>query len=217
MKPETADAAGCDAPPASARPIIVDLSELTGLTWRAIFGNDRPVELEIGTGKGSFLLRRAQAVPEHNFFGIEWSNEFFRHAADRLRRWKMTNVRILRTDAAHFIRVVSPRASLHALHVYHPDPWPKTRHHKRRLFQRPFVEAAAECLIPGGRIAVQTDHAEYFAQIAPLLRSVPLLREAAFDDARFGVEGSRLATNFEVKYAREGRRFYQLAMERRDS
>lgn len=210
-------------PPAGApRPVVaVDLSELGDFSWRRLFGNDRPVELEIGTGKAGFLLRRAQAWPQRNFLGIEWASEFYRYAVDRLQRWHVPNVRVLRADAAHFVRVICPRDSLTALHVYHPDPWPKKRHHKRRLFQPPFVAAAAECLVPGGRWAVQTDHAEYFEIIRALLREQPLLEEIPFDDPDFGVQSADddssvgVATNFEIKYRREGRAIYQIAVRRR--
>lgn len=201
--------------PTAARPIAVDLAELEGLTWERLFGNPRPVELEIGTGKGAFLLRRAPAHPQRNFLGIEWANEFYRYAVDRMQRWKVPNVRLLRTDASVFIRTLCPRDSLTALHVYHPDPWPKKRHHKRRLFQPAFVDAAAACLLPGGRLAVQTDHAEYFSIIAPLLREHAQLEEVPFDDPDFGVQSERIGTNFEIKYLREGRSMHQLAVRRR--
>ena len=196
------------------RPVPVELTELDSLKWADFFGDDRPVELELGTGKAGFLLRRAQAHPERNFLGIEWANKYYRYAVDRMQRWQATNVRLLRADASHFIRIVCPRDSLAALHVYHPDPWPKKRHHKRRLFQKPFVDAAAACLVPGGHWAVQTDHAEYFEIIRALLRSHPQLVETPFDDPDFGVEAARVATNFEIKYLREGRRMYQIAVKR---
>lgn len=185
------------------------------VSWRAIFGNDQPVEMEIGTGKAAFLLRRARAHPEINFLGIEWANEFYRFAADRMARWGVTNVRMLRVDAARFVREQCPRESLAALHVFHPDPWPKRRHWKRRLFQPAFVEAAAACLRRGGRLAVQTDHAEYFEVIAGLLRGCEALVEVPFDDPQFGIESARVATNFEIKYLREGRSIYQIAMRKR--
>jgi tRNA (guanine-N7-)-methyltransferase len=196
-------------------PVAVDLAELQGLTWNVLFGNDRPVELEIGTGKAGFLLRRAQARPERNFLGIEWANEFYRFAVDRMERWHVPNVRLLRTDASHLIRIVCPRESLTALHVYHPDPWPKRRHAKRRLFQKPFVDAAVECLVHRGHWAVQTDHAMYFESIRALLLGHAELYETPFDDPEFGVEAARVATNFEIKYLKEGRRIYQLAVKRR--
>lgn len=194
--------------------IAIDPAELERLDWAALFGNRHPVELELGTGKAGFLLRRAQAHPRRNFLGIEWANKFFRYAADRLRRWGVQNARMVRTDASHFIRVQCPRRSLAALHVYHPDPWPKKRHHKRRLFQKPFVDAAVACLAPGGRWAVQTDHAEYFSVICGLLRERPELEEVGFDDPEFGVAAGSVETNFEIKYAREGREMYRIAVVR---
>ena len=196
-------------------PVPVSLTELEDFSWEAIFAHARPIELEIGTGKAGFLLRRAQACPDRNFLGIEWANEYYRFAVDRMQRWKVPNVRMLRTDASHFVRLVCPRDSLAALHVYHPDPWPKHRHAKRRLFQPPFVQAAVECLVPGGHWSVQTDHAEYFESIRALLLGHPQLRETPFDDPEFGVEAARVATNFELKYLKEGRSLYQLAVRRR--
>jgi tRNA (guanine-N7-)-methyltransferase len=197
--------------------VACDIAMLDNFAWDDVFADPRPIELEIGTGKAGFLLRRAKALPDRNFFGIEWANQFYRYAVDRMQRHGLTNVRMMRTDAAHFIRHVCPRASLSALHVYHPDPWPKKRHHKRRLFQPAFIEAAAACLVPGGRLAVQTDHAEYFMVIAALLRAFPDLVEVAFDDPAFGVQPDGIATNFEIKYAREGRDFHRIAVQRRSA
>ncbi|MBU0637592.1 MAG: tRNA (guanosine(46)-N7)-methyltransferase TrmB [Planctomycetes bacterium] len=194
--------------------IAVELAELEDFDWGHVFGNTNPVELEIGSGKAGFLLRRARARPERNFFGLEWANKYYRFAVDRMERWQVANVRLLRLDASHFIRVVCPRTSLSALHVYHPDPWPKKRHFKRRLFQQPFVDAAAACLEHGGHFAVQTDHAGYFETIRALLCSHPELRETPFDDPAFGVEAARVSTNYEIKYQHEGRRIYQIAAKR---
>lgn len=192
--------------------IAIDPGRLASLSWRDLFDNDNPIELEIGVGKAGFLLRRSREHPERNFLGIEWANEFYRHAVDRLTRWNVPNVRLVRTDGSYFVREQCPRASLAAIHIFHPDPWPKKRHRKRRLIQQPFVEAAAACLIVGGRIAVQTDHAEYFEQIRALLLSHAGLRETPFLDPAFGVVGDRIETNFETKYAREGRTFHRIAM-----
>lgn len=198
----------------AAAAIALDPAVLQDFSWARVFGNDRLVEVEIGTGKGGFLLRRARALPGVNFLGIEWASEFYRFALDRFRRHGLRNVRMLRADASVFVQRCCPAASLSALHVYHPDPWPKRRHHKRRLFQPAFAAAAARCLRAGGRLAVQTDHAEYFEHIREVLRACPLLEEAPFDDAEFGVEAARVATNFEIKYLREGRAMYQMAVRR---
>lgn len=195
--------------------IAIRPEDLDDLRWSGLFQNENFVEVEIGCGKAGFLLRRAQAHPETNFLGIEWANEFFRYAVDRMERWKIPNVRLVRTDASQFVRLQCPRGSLSALHIYHPDPWPKKRHHRRRLFQQPFVAAAAVCLKPGGRLAIQTDHAEYFEIINALVNAEPLLEETEFCDPAFGVQDERIATNFETKYLKEGRTIHRIALRRK--
>jgi tRNA (guanine-N7-)-methyltransferase len=181
---------------------------------RAVFGDDAPFELEIGCGKGGFLLRRAQQRPDLHLLGIEWANKFFKFAADRMARWGLANVRVMRTDASHFVRRHLPAECLAALHVYHPDPWPKKRHHKRRLFQPEFVAAAARTLVPGGRWAIQTDHAEYFASIREQLAASDELKEIPYDDPEFGIVKAFAQTNFEIKYLREGREIHRLAFQK---
>jgi tRNA (guanine-N7-)-methyltransferase len=181
------------------------------LDWAVVFGNDASVEMEIGCGKGGFLLRQARAHPERNYFGIEWANKYYRFAADRMVRWGVRNVRLMRTDARQLMLGHVPPASLSALHIYHPDPWPKKRHHKRRLFQSDFVEAAVRALRPGARWAIQTDHAGYFEVVQSLTSQRPELEVTAYDDPDFGAAGDRTETNFEIKYLREGRAIYRLA------
>lgn len=179
------------------------------------FAAPGPVELEIGCGKGGFLLARAQRRPELRLVGIEWANQFFRFAADRMARWGVTNVRIMRTDAGHFVKTHLAPESLSALHVYHPDPWPKKRHHKRRLIQPPFVEAAVRALLPGARWAVQTDHDEYFEQIQSCLRGHPALVEVPYEDESHGIAGDGPGTNYEMKYRRDGRIIHRIALVKR--
>lgn len=184
------------------------------LDFAALFGRVAPVELEIGSGKGAFILNRAKAYPDRNFLGIEWASKIYRYAADRMARWGVTNVRLMRTDAAQLVAHALSPGSLSMLHIYHPDPWPKKRHHRRRLIQPPFVASAARALAPGARLAVQTDHAEYFEQIQAVLRAEPLLKEVLFDVPEAGVVDGRIHTNYEIKYLREGRPIYQIAMQR---
>jgi len=184
------------------------------LDFAAMFGNDGPVEMEIGSGKGGFLLNRARSLPRRRFFGVEWANKYYRFAADRMVRWQVTNVRLMRTDARHLVLHHLPPESLEILHIYHPDPWPKKRHHKRRLIQPDFVAAATNALVPGGRIAIQTDHADYFEQIRQVADQEKRLSEVAFDVPEAGVNQGRVATNFEIKYLREGRVIYQMALEK---
>ncbi len=181
-----------------------------------LFRRDGPVEMEIGCGKGGFLLRRAREHPDRNYLGLEWANKYYRYAADRFRRWGLTNVRLIRTDARHLIIHQFPAEVLSALHVYHPDPWPKKRHHKRRLFTPEFVDAAVRALRPDARWAVQSDHAEYFDLIRHLLTNHPRLEPADFEDPDYGTIDERTDTNFEIKYLRQGRSIYRLAVRKTD-
>ena len=143
------------------------------ISWSAIFGNDHPVELEIGSGKGLFLANAATARPDHNFFGIELGKKYARRAADRAAKRGLANVRVYPGDARHFMTRFVPDASLTALHVYFPDPWWKARHKKRRVFGPPLVLDAERTLIPGSELHVVTDVAEYFGVIQALMAEHP--------------------------------------------
>jgi tRNA (guanine-N7-)-methyltransferase len=180
-----------------------------------LFGNDRPVEMEIGCGKGGFLLQQARRHPERNYFGVEWAGRYFRYAADRMRRWGLANVRLIRADARYLVMHQLPPGCLAALHVYHPDPWPKRRHHKRRLFQPDFVAAAVRALRPGARWRVQTDHEAYVGVMKSLLEGRPELEPADFADPECESAEDGTQTNFEIKYVQEGRTIYRLAFCRR--
>ena len=182
------------------------------LDWRQVFGNDHPVELEIGTGKGTFLTEQAKARPDVNFFGLEWANWFFRYASDRLRRNQCANARMVRAEAGYFLTEFVADASVSVLHVYFPDPWPKKRHHKRRLVQEPFLRQAERILSPGGRVQIVSDHKGYFEEnIEPTLKSSGVLQVVDYNRPGSAGEGEFVGTNFERKYRREGRPFYALA------
>ncbi len=181
----------------------------------AWFDSPGPFELEIGCGKGGFLLHRARANPHIRILGIEWANKFYRYAADRMARWELTNVRVMRTEARQFVLRNLPAACVSVLHLYHPDPWPKRKHHKRRLVDATFVEAVARVLVPGGRWLIQTDHLEYFDVIVRLVSDHPLLVEPSWEEADAVFAEEWPGTNFEIKYSREGRSIYRVAYEKR--
>jgi tRNA (guanine-N7-)-methyltransferase len=182
------------------------------LSWPELFGNDHPVELEIGMGKGTFLLDQAKVRPEVNFFGIEWARWFWRYASDRLRRHGCANARTVRAEAAFFLTEFVPPASISVLHIYFPDPWPKARHHKRRLIQPKFMPLVERVLMPGGRLQIVTDHQGYFEEsIEPSVRGSPGLKVVDYNRPGSAGEGEFVGTNFERKYRREGRPFFAIA------
>src|SRR5688572_12702557 len=159
--------------PLVVEPVGLDVETLPKpLNWQELFGNPNPVEIEIGMGKGTFLTEQAKARPETSFFGIEWARWFWRYASDRLRRNGCLNARTVRAEALFFLREFVEDASLSVVHVYFPDPWPKKRHHKRRLVQAPFLKQVERVLVPGGRLQVVTDHREYFEEgIEPAVKA----------------------------------------------
>ena len=192
--------------------------ELAKIRWPDIFGNDHAVELEIGAGKGTFLLAIAQAIPEHNYVGIEYAKAYAEFAADRLRRHQTANARMVHSEATWWIRCHVPDASLLALHIYFPDPWPKTRHHKRRLIQLPFLKDVHRMLLPGGKLRLVTDHADYFAHMQETLAAQSDLTVIPFDSPvplkPDAPPGSIVGTNFERKYLTEGRPFHATAAQK---
>jgi tRNA (guanine-N7-)-methyltransferase len=188
-----------------------------GIDPRQWFAPDRrgnPLELEIGSGKGTFLVRQAKQYPQVNYWGIEWSMPFWRFSADRCRRHGLENARVLRAEAGAFVREYLPDGCVREVHIYFPDPWPKTRHNKRRLIQAPFLRELYRVLEKPGAIRIVTDHADYFqwikdhaAQVADLFTSEPLEERPAGAGP-----GEIVGTNFERKYQREGRPFYAMLL-----
>ncbi len=184
------------------------------LDWPAVFGNDRPVELEVGFGKGLFLLTAAQARPSVNFLGVEVVRKYVFFTATRLARRQIPNVKLVGGDAKRLLAECVPPESLQAVHVYFPDPWWKKRHQKRRLFTAEFVADCAKALRPGGRLHLVTDVADYFAMAQEILAHQPDLREVPPPEPTAGAHPDDYLTSFERKFRREGRPIYRTAREK---
>ncbi|HEV7301749.1 MAG TPA: tRNA (guanosine(46)-N7)-methyltransferase TrmB [Tepidisphaeraceae bacterium] len=182
------------------------------LIWSELYGNANKVELEVGMGKGTFLCEQARSRLDTNFFGIEWARWFWRYASDRMRRHNCANARTVRAEASFFLTEFVPPASLSVVHIYFPDPWPKARHHKRRLVQPKFMPLLHRVLVPGGRVQIVTDHKGYWDEnIEPTLRAAAGFTVVDYNRPGSANEGEFVGTNFERKYRREGRPFYALA------
>jgi tRNA (guanine-N7-)-methyltransferase len=149
------------------------------LDFRALFGNASPVVLEIGFGMGETTAAIAAMQPNVNFLGVEMHQPGVGALLRRIEGQQLTNVRVLRHDAVDVVERMIPAASLRAIHVYFPDPWPKKRHHKRRLLQPAFVHALAVTLASGGYLHVATDWAPYADEILATLAAEPLLANTA--------------------------------------
>jgi tRNA (guanine-N7-)-methyltransferase len=175
-----------------------------------------PLEIEIGSGKGTFLLQEGSERPGTNFLGIEWAREFYEYTADRVRRRGLANVRVLNADATEFLHWRCPDGIARVIHLYFSDPWPKSRHHRRRVVQDRFLADAARVLEPGGELRIVTDHDEYWAWMrehfarwcAPTPTAERPFIPADFAPPGSAGEGELVGTNFERKYRREGRPFH---------
>ncbi|MBP7587706.1 MAG: hypothetical protein KBA72_07115 [Thermoanaerobaculia bacterium] len=165
-----------------------------------------PWEVEIGFGKGRYLLRRAALEPAGRFLGIEIAGEYFRLVARRVARRRLANVVLLEGEAQYLAGAVLPRGFASTVHVYFPDPWPKLRHHRRRLFAPDSLDLVQGLLAPGGRLCFATDFLAYGEQVRELLESHPgtqvTVHEGPWPD------GAR--TNYEAKYIVEGRPILRL-------
>lgn len=170
----------------------------------AFFGNDRPIEIEVGFGKGLFLLTAAAANPETNYLGIETSQKCLALAAGRLHRAGLRQVRLMLADARHvFAKYLAP-ACAQAVHVYFPDPWWKRRHQKRRLFAEPFVRDLERALKPAGELHIWTDVAAYFRRIESAVEKVSSLRRLEPPEPQEPSHEMDYRTHFERKMRRAG-------------
>ena len=178
-----------------------------------IFGRPGAIHIEIGTGKGGFLLNEAKSRPDANFLGIEWARKYYRYAVDRIGRWGVKNVRIIRTDAVFFLTEFVPDSSVDCFHIYFPDPWPKKRHHKRRFFCPADMQQLLRCLTVGGELKIATDHAEYFEVIKGLIAAENnTLEEIEFVRPAGAEMDEWVGTNFERKYLKQNMPIYTLAV-----
>ena len=163
-----------------------------------LFERQAPLEIELGAGKGEFIIERAAACPEHNFLAVELANSVLRILALQVARSGLTNLKVLRADARTLVNLMLPDACVSAYHIYFPDPWPKERHAKHRLFSPHFVANLARTLNPGGIAYFASDVRDYAQAVFAMLEA------GGFRNCSHPVRGAS-RSNFGRKYAHEGR------------
>jgi len=173
------------------------------LDWTAYFGRSAPLHLELGFGDGEYLERRAAAAPSENWVGVEVSWFSMRRMLRRLDRTRLANVRLVQVDAAFALRRLFPDASLSEVTVNHSDPWPKKRHHERRLVEPRFLSVLASRLRMHGRATIVTDHPDYADWIARALSNIPELA-SVFPTERVHELAGRSPTRYERKARKAG-------------
>lgn len=165
-----------DAQSAPSR--VIPVRNLTApLPIDALFDPARPLEIEIGCGKGRFLAARAAKHPETQYLGIERMLSRVRKIDKKATRFGLANLRVLRLEAFYTFYYLLPRHRVRTVYVFFPDPWPKRHHHNRRLFSPLFLDALWTRLETGGTVQVATDHLDYYEEIRKRLAGDPRFGE----------------------------------------
>lgn len=179
------------------------------IRWGELYGNDNPVEIEVGFGKGLFLVTNGAAFPERNYFGIEIVRKYQLYAATRIATRGLPNVKTCCADAKLVLRRFVRPGSVSTVHVFFPDPWWKKRHKKRLLFTAEFAELVRTVLVPGGRLHFVTDVQDYFEWVTGTLVAMPGFRALPPPEQNRPAHELDYLTNFERKFRQEGRPIYR--------
>jgi tRNA (guanine-N7-)-methyltransferase len=184
--------------------LMVGCADYFSLEPDSLFRCTAPLEIEIGAGRGDFILGRAAAMPERNFLAVELSMPLVQLLAARAAQAELRNLRIVRADARPMVNLFLPCGCVSAYHVYFPDPWPKARHAKHRLFTLGFVANLQRTMAAGASLYVATDVPDYAASIFSMIHGLGF-RPAGEPVAALG------ATGFARRFIAEGRRVYARA------
>jgi tRNA (guanine-N7-)-methyltransferase len=164
-----------------------------------LFPRPNPIEVELGSGDGSFLVQSAQAHPATNYLGVERLLGRLRKIDRKGQRARLDNLCLIRVEAAYFLEYLLPPRSTRVLHVYFPDPWPKRKHRKNRLINARFPELSCRVLEPGGTVYLRTDDPDYFGQMTAVFRASASFREVPTPSGL-----ADLRTDFETDFHARG-------------
>lgn len=171
-----------------------------------ITNGERPLEVDLGCGDGTFLIDLAQHHPERDFIGVERLLGRCKKVAKRIKRAGLDNAKILRLDSKYVVEWLLPEASISRIHLLCPDPWPKAKHHRRRLVQIAWLKAVKAALAPGGEFLFMTDHEEYFAWGEEQIRESGLFEVLPWKEDSFFYP----KTDFQIQWEAEGKSMYRI-------
>lgn len=196
--------------PNTGSTIFIPTPGVTELPLREWFETGTRVEVDIGCGKGRFLLARAATAAASGFLGIDLKLDRLKKIERKIHRAGLTNIRLVRAEAAYALSFMLPASAVSVYYVFFPDPWPKRRHHARRLFSPAFLDALHTTLCPAGCIHAATDHEHYFNQIRNLFKADTRFEEIP---AYSPTEAER--SDFEVEFMLEQRAFARCSYRKR--
>ncbi|MBR9760361.1 tRNA (guanosine(46)-N7)-methyltransferase TrmB [bacterium] len=165
------------------------------------FANDAPLEIDLGCGDGSFILGMAEHYPDRNFLAVERLLGRVRKVCKRSHKMDLKNLKVLRLESLYTLEWLLPESCVDRLHLLCPDPWPKAKHHRRRLFQEPFLNAVVRVLKPGGEFLFKTDHEEYFEWSEEHLVAFDKLERLSWEEDDFFYP----KTDFQIQWEAEGK------------
>lgn len=166
----------------------------------------RPLEVDLGCGDGSFLMDMAAHFPERDFLGVERLLGRVRKVCKKITRRGLGNARVLRLESQYVAEWLLPEESVSRLHLLCPDPWPKLRHHRRRLVQVAFLGVVKRCLVPGGEFLFMTDHEEYFRWAEEKVAEFGEFERLAWEEDSFFYP----KTDFQLQWESEGKSMWRL-------
>ncbi|CCQ92062.1 tRNA (guanine-N(7)-)-methyltransferase [Nitrospina gracilis 3/211] len=191
-----------------AHPCFLDIAEWPD--WRKVFGNDKPLKLEIGFGNGNFLIDMAVREPDSNFVAMDFYHKGIRKVITRLDRLQIPNVRLAYGDAKERIPGIFLDGELDEVYINFPDPWPKKRHHKRRLMKPPFIAMLSRKLKMEGSLRLATDHEEYFHEMIEFLNAESSLQNRHPDKGYITFREDTPRTKYERNFINAGKQIYYM-------
>ena len=173
------------------------------LSKEEIFETNRPLEIDLGCGDGSFLVAMASHYPERNFLGVERLLGRVRKVIRKAEKNSLLNLKVLRLELSYTIEWLLPDDCANRMHLLFPDPWPKKKHHKRRMVNKSFCESLVRILKEDGEFLFKTDHPDYFEESMLALENFDLLEQLSWNTDDFYP-----VTDFEKIWTKEGKRIY---------